>query len=105
MGKKQTKEIEFALELSSSRIVYLVGGTAFRLQRQYFKEHHLETLVVEAGYTKPSVESGLDSTMHNVYTEFIAKVDDSAKDARTFLMIKRVEVLSDGGEDTDLIKG
>lgn len=104
LRKNQTKEIEFALRLALSRIVYMVGGTAFHVQQQYFKERNLEALLEGAGNSKPSLESGLDANMIDVYTDFLSKVDDSSKEARMFLMQKRMEVLSGGGEDTDLMK-
>ncbi|CEP12729.1 hypothetical protein [Parasitella parasitica] len=77
LGKKQTKEIEFALNLA-----------------QYFKGQHLEALIEKTGISKPILEPGLDANM----IDFLTKVDGSSKEARTFLMEKRIEVLSGGGE-------
>lgn len=73
LGKEQTKEIEFALKSAPSRIVYMVGGTTFHVQQQYFKERHLDALLEETGNNKPSLESGLDANMIDVYTDFLSK--------------------------------
>lgn len=64
----------------------------------------MEAFHEEPGNSKPNLESGLDASMIEVYTEFLGKVDDSTKEARIFLMQKRMEALFGGDEDTDLMK-
>lgn len=93
LGKNKAKEVEAALKLSLSRIIYMVGGSVYNAQKLYFKEQNLNHLLEEAVSSKPILVPGLSTDMIAVYVEFLDKVGVSLTVARKFLMERKLDLL------------
>lgn len=82
----------------------MVGGSVYNAQKLYLKEQNLNHLLEEAVSSKPILVPGLSTDMIAVYVEFLDKVGVSLTEARKFLTERRLDLLVNGVEDSDMMK-
>lgn len=98
INTSQSTESDHVLKLSLSRILFLVGGVTLKVYKQLF---HDQNYFNELLKRKPTMELGLSTVMVSYFDEVIEKTKYGISRTREHLMEKRLEVLRNGGGETE----